>query len=201
MANPGPEHWTAAKRVLRYLNGTRDLGIIYNSGGEIMPKCFSDSDWGQNCDDRRSISGNIFLLSNGPITWQSKRQPTVALSSMEAEYMAVSLATQQIIWLRSFLNELDMPQTKPTILYVDNQGTIKYSNNGTNHGHLKHIDVKHHFICEKLISNEITLQYVGTNDNLADLFTKSLPKPKHQDLTMKLSMAMDLRGSVVNSND
>src|ERR1700678_3294264 len=96
MSNPGPAHWTAVKRVFRYLNGTRSLGITFHKGREIEPLTYSDADWGSDQNDRKSISGYVFIMSAGPISWQSKKQPTIALSSMEAEYMAKSLATRQI---------------------------------------------------------------------------------------------------------
>jgi hypothetical protein len=189
MSNPGPAHWSAVKRVFRYLNGTRDLGIIYRKGGEVEPLAYSDADWGANVNDRKSISGYVFQMANGPISWQSKKQPTVALSSMEAEYMAESLATRQIIWLRTLTAELGIPYSGSTTLNVDNQGAINYSNNAINHGRTKHIDIQHHFVREKLVSNEMRLQYCATDDNLADIFTKSLPKPKHDDFIKRLGMA------------
>jgi hypothetical protein len=110
------------------------------------------------------------------------------LSSMEAEYMAESLATQQIIWLQTLTAELGIPYLGPTILNVNNQGTINYSYNAINHSCTKHIDIQHHFVCKKLISNEICIQYCATDDNLADLLTKALPKPKHEDLVKRLGM-------------
>jgi hypothetical protein len=189
MSNPGPAHWSAVKRVFRYLNGTRDLGIIYSKGGEVEPLAYSDDDWGANMIDRKSISGYVFQMANGPISWQSKKQPTVALSSMEAEYMAESLAARQVIWLWTLPTELGIPYPGPTTLHVDNQGAINYSNNAINHGRTKHIDIQHHFVREKLVSNEMQLQYCATDDNLADIFTKALPKPKHDDLVTRLGMA------------
>ena len=107
---------------------------------------------------------------------------------MEAEYMAESLATQQIIWLWSLTAKLGIPYSGPTILNVDNQGAIDYSINVINHSRTKHIDIQHHFICEKLISNKIKIQYCATKDNLANLFMKALPKPRHEDLVKWLGM-------------
>ena len=128
-------------------------------------------------------------MTGGPISWQSKKQPMIALSSMEAEYMAESLATWQIIWLRTLTAELGIPYSGPTILKVDNQGAIAYSYNAINHGCTKHINIQHHFVCEKLISNKICIQYCAMDDNLADLLTKALPKPKHNDFVNHLGMA------------
>src|ERR1700678_3451436 len=109
-SNPNPTHWTAVKRVFRYLNGSRDLGIIYRTGGAIEPYAYSDADWGSNQNDRKSISGNVFMMAGGPIFWTSKKQPTIALSSMEAEYMATSLITRSAIWLRTLFAKLGIPR-------------------------------------------------------------------------------------------
>ena len=189
MSNPGPAHWTAVKCVFWYLNGTCELGIIYWQGEEVKPLAYSDADWGSNVNDRKSISGYVFQMAGGPISWQSKKQPTIALSSMEAEYMAESLATRQVIWLRTLTAELGIPYSGPTILKVDNQGAIAYSYNAINHGRTKHIDIQHHFVREKIISREVDIQYCATDDNLADLLTKALPKPKHEDFVNRLGMA------------
>ena len=178
----------AVKQVFWYLNGTCSLGITYYKEGEVEPLAYSDADWGSNANDRKSILGYMFQMSAGLISWQSKKQPTIALSSMEAEYMAKSLATQQIIWLWSFTAELGIPYSGPTILNVDNQGTINYSINAINYSHTKHIDIQHHLVHEKLISNKIEIQYCATEDNLADLFMKTLPKPRHEDLVKRLGM-------------
>ena len=148
-----------------------------------------DADWGANVNDWKSISGYVFQMANGPISWQSKKQPTIALSSMEAEYMAKSLAMWQVIWLQTLTAELGILYSGPTTLNVDNQGVINYSNNTINHGCTKHIDIQHHFICQKLISNEMRLQYCATDDNLADILTKSLPKLKHNNFIKQLGMA------------
>ena len=187
--NPGPAHWTAVKRVFRYLNGTRNLGIVYRKGGEVEPLGYTDADWGSNPNDRRSISGNVFLLALAAITWQSRKQPTIALSTLEAEYMAESLTARQVIWLRMVLAELGFRLAKPTTLMVDNQGAISYSTNPVHHACTKHIDIQHHFVREKIVSNEIEIQHCATDDNLADLLTKALPAPKHQEFVRRMGMA------------
>src|ERR1700678_2127294 len=107
---------------------------------------------------------------------------------MEARYMAQSLATRQIIWVRSFTAKLSIPYSGSTTLNVDNQGAINYSINAINHICTKHIDIHHHFVCEKLVSNKIKIQYCATEDNLADLFTKALQNPRHEDLARRLGM-------------
>lgn len=198
-SNPSPEHWTAVKRVFRYLKGTQDLGILYGtSNNSTEPVGYSDADWGSNSDDRKSISGHVFMLAGGPISWRSKKQPTVALSSMEAEYMATSLATREALWLQTLFAELGLPYSGPTTLYVDNRSAIDFSKNSGFHARSKHIDIQHHFVREKIISNEITIIHCASEDNLADILTKALPMPKHQDLTTRLGMTSELQGSVGN---
>ena len=135
-------------------------------------------------------------MADGPISWSSKKQPTIALSSMEAEYMAKSLAMCHAIWLCTLFTELGLPYSEPTNLKVNNQAAIDYSKNSGHHSRSKHINIQHHFVCEKIISNEITVQYCASEDNLADIFTKALPKPKHQELIARLGMTSELRGSV-----
>ena len=189
MSNPGPAHWAAVKHVFRYLNGMQKLGIIYRQGREVEPLTYLDANWGSNINDRKSISGYVFQMAGRPISWQSKKQPTIALSSMEAKYMAESLVTWQVIWLWTLTAELGIPYSGPTILKVDNQGVIAYSHNATNHGCTKHIDIQHHFVHEKIISRKVDIQYCATDDNLANLLTKALPKLKHKDFVKCLGMA------------
>jgi hypothetical protein len=196
-SNPSPEHWTAIKRVFRYLKGAQSSGIIYRTSDESTePVGYSDADWGGNSDDRKSNSGHIFMLAGGPISWRSKKQPTVALSSMEAEYMAASLATREALWLRTLFAELGLPYSGPTTLYVDNRSAINFSKNSGFHARSKHIDIQHHFVREKIISNKITIIHCASEDNLADILTKALPMPKHQNLTTRLGMTLELQGSV-----
>ena len=196
--NPNPEHWTAVKRVFRYLNGTQDLGIVYKRNAEINLDGYTDADWGSNPVDRKSISGYIFLIGNSPVTWSSKKQQTVALSTMEAEYMAASMATREAMWLRTLLQELGFKLESPTTLNTDNQSAIQFTKNSGFHARSKHIDIQYHFVREKIISNEVIIPYCASEDNLADMLTKALPMPRHQDLTNRSGMQSELRGSVDN---
>lgn len=140
MQNPGPKHITALKQVCRYLQCTLDNGITYSkSKGDLIP--YSDSDWGEDREDRRSISGYICTYAEGAITWSSKKQPTVALSTMEAKYMALTNCTCKVIWLCALLTELGLPPDGPTQFKVDNQSVIKFSMNPMFHARSKHIDI------------------------------------------------------------
>ena len=138
--------------------------------------------------DQKSISGFAVMFGNAAISWYSKKQPTVALSTMEAEYMAVSNATRECLWIQELLTELGIPPHGPTTIHVDNQAAIKFTENSQFHAHSKHIDIQHHFICEHITSNKVSVQYCATDENIADIFTKALPKPKHEYFVNLLGM-------------
>jgi hypothetical protein len=188
--NPGPSHLTAAKRVFRYLRGTITLGITYDSKDHLPSsiELFSDSDWANSPDDRRSVTGYLSMFTGGVVTWNSKKQPTTALSSMEAEYMALASATREALWLRSMLSELGSLPKLPTHISVDNHGTIAFAENSGFHARSKHIDVRHHFIRERITSHEVSVSYCPTSENTADLFTKALNKSKHEYFVSRLGM-------------
>ena len=181
-SNPGVEHWTAAKRILRYIKGTIDYGITFhgNKETEVQLNGYVDADWGSNPNGRKSQSGYLFTLCGGVISWASKKQSVVALSSTEAEYVAASLACQEAVWLRVLLEDISFVQNKPTIIKEDNQGAIALSRNPKYHPRTKHIDIKHHFIRDKVAKKEVVLDYCPTEEMLADLLTKPLGKTMFQ---------------------
>jgi hypothetical protein len=175
MSNYGTKHYEAAKHLLCYLQGTRPHGIIYGSTPNPYPifKCFTDSDWAMS-QNRKSISGFIINCANGPVSWSSKQQVVVALSSCKAEYLACSHAAQQILWLRSLFQELLYPQQHPTPLYCDNQGTIACMHDPQSHSRMKHIDIQSHFIRDSVNKRLIDIHHIPGVENPADLFTKPL---------------------------
>ena len=137
---------------------------------------YTDSDWAQDPETRKSIGGYVFNVAGGSISWASKKQPTVALSTVKAEYMAASNATKEAIWLRVLLEDLGFKQIQATMIYGDNQGCIALSRGTVSHSHAKHIDIRHHFIRERIANSEVDLRYCSTKDMLADIFTKQLPR-------------------------
>lgn len=189
--DPSTEHWTAIKRVLRYLKGTADLGITYDGtvdNDSINVEGFSDSDWASNHINRRSISGYTFLMNGGAISWSSKKQPTVALSSMEGEYMAITHAWKQLKWHRDFWEALGFPQLTPSILRVDNRAAILLANNPEHHNRSKHIDTRYHRIRDEITIGTVDLIWCPTNDEVADIFTKPLPLAKFAKFRAELGM-------------
>jgi len=184
--NPGMVHWKAIVKIFRYLQGTINLGIkfststIENLSTHITITGYADSDHGRCIDTRRSITGYMFLMSNGPISWQSKQQTSVALSSMEAEYMALCAATQEAIWLRMVMNDFNRDYNDSIVISDDNQSCIDYTKNPTAYKRTKHIDQRYHFVKDQVLLNTISVQKVPTESNLADILTKPLEVTRFQ---------------------
>ena len=147
---PTKTHLTALKRVLRYLKGTMKHGILYSQNESDVCGGFSDADWAGDINDQKSTSGYLFQMSGGAVTWKSRKQSCVALSTAEAEYIALSSATQESVWLRNLTSELGSPAETPTTIYEDNQSAIAMTKNPQFHGRAKHIDIKYHFIRENV---------------------------------------------------
>jgi hypothetical protein len=171
MSNWGLRHIQAAKDLLLYLNGTTTVGITYGNGPQTL-SCFVDANWSYNPDNGRSTTGYVFFLFGGPISWRSKEQETVALSSTEAEYMALSYASQEAIHLRMLLPFMHVDVSMPTIIYEDNQSALYLANNPLHKERTKHINIRYHFVRERIQSFEIVVEKVDTKFNVADLFTK-----------------------------
>jgi hypothetical protein len=175
LENPGQQHWNAAVRVLRYLKSTRQHGIIYQGGtGSVTLKAYSDADWGTNLDDRRSVSGVMVMIGNAPVVFKSKFQRTVALSSAAAEYMALSLCVQEVLWTRAMLTDIGAIQLNATKIWEDNQGAIALAQNSGYHARTKHVDIRHRFIRENVERGTVTVEYIDTKNQLADILTKAL---------------------------
>ena len=193
--NPGQKHFKAVQHILRYLNGTKDLGITY--GGDFLNLeivGYSDSDWAGEKLTRKSTSGFIFMLNGGPVSWASKRQSVVALSSTEAEYIALTQAAKEATWFRLLLTELRLtvPNGQITEIHIyqggelknqiklkgDNQSAIALANNPVFHDRSKHIDIIHHYIRDEVLAGRINLSYIPITDMVADGLTKPLGKIK-----------------------
>jgi hypothetical protein len=190
--NPSSKHLSAAKRVLRYLRGTPTLGITYRPP-PMRLQGYSDADWAGDVDTRRSTTGYVVMLNNGAVAWKSRRQPTVALSTMESEYMALTEATKELKWIRTFLAELDNSNAESsgnssTDLFSDNQSAIALAKNPVSHARAKHIDIRHHFIREAIDDKIIWLQYIPTTEMTADSLTKALGREKHEKCTARMGM-------------
>jgi hypothetical protein len=176
VSEPTDKHWQGVKRIMRYLRGTwnHELVLGGNTGDVITLSGYADADWAGDNDDRKSRTGYVFYINDGLITWNSKKQPTVAHSSTESEIMAAHSATCEALWIRSLLKELGWEQFKPTVIRDDNTGCIALSKNPINHGRTKHMDVKYHGLRENVLEGNVILEYCPTDKNIADVMTKGL---------------------------
>lgn len=173
MSRPTELHLQAVKRILRYLKGTFDYGIMYKREVSDLV-AYTDSDYAGDLDDRKSTSGYVFLLSSGAISWLSKKQPIVTLSTTEAEFVAAVGCASKTVWLRRITAKLGCVHDKGTVVYCDNSSTIKLSKNSVMDGRSRHIDVRFHFLRELVQNGVIDLVHCGTKEQVADLMTKPL---------------------------
>nr|GAT43053.1 polyprotein [Mycena chlorophos] len=184
VSNPGRPHWDAAKRVLQYLKGTRTLGLTYGGSAEQLGlNIFADAD-GMSIEDRKAVSGYVFTLNGGSVSWSSKQQAITALSTTEAEYISLTHCAKEALWFRKFISELFGPITTPLIIYTDNQSAMALAQAelGQFHARTKHIDVRYHFIRDHIQSGTLQLVYCPTAEMLADILTKALPPFKLKPL-------------------
>ncbi|KAG7550979.1 GAG-pre-integrase domain [Arabidopsis thaliana x Arabidopsis arenosa] len=188
MSKPTMLHLQAAKRVLRYLRGTTDFGIWYKRGGNGERLVYTDSDFAGDVDGRRSTSGYVFLMDGASVAWSSKKQPIVTLSTTEAEYVAASVCACQAIWFMRILGELGYEVKESMVILCDNTSTIKLSKNPVFHGRCKHIGVRFHFLRELVKDGVIRLEHCGSQENVADIFTKPLKREAFENLRSKLGI-------------
>ncbi|WJX83409.1 hypothetical protein P8452_66072 [Trifolium repens] len=188
-AEPKMSHLTQVKRILKYVNGTSDYGIMYSHGEDSRLTGYCDADWAGSADDRKSTSGGCFFLGNNLISWFSKKQNCVALSTAEAEYIATGSSCSQLLWMKQMLSEYNVEQDVLT-LYCDNMSAINISKNPIQHSRTKHIDIRHHFIRDLVEDKVVTLEHVATDNQLADIFTKALDANKFETLRGKLGICL-----------
>ena len=179
LQNPGHAHWEQAKRVICYLKGTRDCELIFGPSGGV--EGFSDANWGNDIDDRHLICGYAFTLNGGAISWSSKKQSVVTLSSTEAEYIGITThAAKEATWVRHLLSKLYSPHilNYPIIIHCNNKSAIELVSNATFHSCTKHITICYHYIRKALNAGVVALKHRGTDDMPADMFTKALIRLK-----------------------
>ena len=183
MERPTLMHLNAAKRILRYVKGTMNYGLVYTKDSRNnMISGYSDSDLGGNLDDRKSTGGMVYYLNESVISWVSQKQKCVALSSCEAEFMAATAAACQGVWLRNLLGKITDEEIGPVVLYIDNKSAIDLAKNPVFHGRSKHIDIRYHFIRECVERGEIIVKHVCTEEQRADVLTKALSIVKFEKM-------------------
>lgn len=187
--DPRKTHWNAVKRIFRYLKGTKNLKFSKNGNTDLQS--YSDADWGNESNDRHSITGSCFKLMGGLISWFSKKQRTIALSTVESEYMALSFTIQEVLWLKVLIREIEPNiTTKPFTIFCDNLGAIHLAKNNITSQRSKHIDIRHHFIRSHIQDKTVTIEYLPTEDMISDILTKLLSKEKHDVFVKQFGLVM-----------
>ena len=186
-ANPGINHWNALMHVMGYIKNIIDYRLTYSRDSNLSPTAFVDADYGGCKDTHGSTSGYMFTMAGGVVTWSSKQQATVALSTIEAEYVAMSQCAQQMVWMCNWLTKVSIECSLPGLIRGNNRGAIALTKNTKDHGKVKHIDIWHHYIRE-LLHSGANIEQVASSDNLADLFTKPLPCDHHHRLLAALNI-------------
>ena len=176
--HPTKRNWQDAKRILRYLKGTIEYGVTFKKD-KLKMYGYIDSDWGGNELDRKSFTGYIFKFGNAPVSWEAKKQKTVALSSCEAEYMGLAEGCKEALFMYNLFEEI-FSQKLEIELLNDSQSAHKIVKNPVQHKRTKHIDIKYHFIRDIIRSGKFELTYIPTEDMIADVMTKALGNQKHK---------------------
>ncbi|KAK9712688.1 Reverse transcriptase (RNA-dependent DNA polymerase) [Popillia japonica] len=185
--------WTKVKRVLRYLRKTENAKLVFKKSGEKL-RFYVDADWASDQKDRKSWSGFVIKFASAAIEWRTRKQRTVSLSTVEAEYVAMTEIVKEWLWIKNFITELGMIEflPDPCVINCDNQGAISLSKSKVISSKSKHIDVKLHFLRDLVDKHEIIFEYVSTDNNIADIFTKPLGRVKNEEFCIKLGLKLEL---------
>ena len=187
-SNPGKAHWAAVTRILAYLAGTWDY-CLRLGGRETSTEVsgYVDADLAGDIDSHRSTSGCVIQLNGGAVSWSSRRQDDIALSTAESEYVSLNEAAKEAVWVERFVGEITKEE-ESALLKCDNQSAIKVAANPEKHQKMKHVKKKHHWVRERMEEGEIKVEHVAGEDNVADLFTKPLPGPRFHRLRSLLGV-------------
>ncbi|KAK4700421.1 hypothetical protein P7C70_g5826, partial [Phenoliferia sp. Uapishka_3] len=194
-ASPGVAHWTAVKRIFRYLAGTPHYGLLYTKSEGLIGvfDAFSDADHAGDHDSRKSTSGFVVRMAGAAISWLARLQKSVSISTTEAEYMGLSACAMEVVWLRALFSELGFCQPAATLIRGDNMGSISLAKHPTAHQRTKHIAIHYHFTRDKVTTKEVVLQWIPTADMVADVMTKGLDAGKHKGFSADCGLTDVLR--------
>jgi hypothetical protein len=192
-ATPKESHVLGVKRIFRYLKGTEEFGLWYPKGKDLSFIAYTDAYWAFCIDDRRSTSGATFYLGECLVSWLSKKQSSGYLSTAEAEYIATTSCCTKVIWLKQTLIDIPVEYDNPIPIYCDNTSAISILKNLVMHSKMKHIPIKYHFLRKQVAENNIRVEYVGTKEQVADIFKKPLPRESFEYLRQRLGVISTLK--------
>ena len=186
MAAPTVLDWIAVKRIFRFLRGTINFGLLYTSGGDGLC-AYSDADFAGDASTRRSTNGFVSLIGGTAVSWTSRLQKSVALSTTEAEFVAASEGAKELVWLKRLLNEMN-GETKLPVLFIDNASAIKLVKNHEFHKRSKHIEVRYYYIRELYQKGDVDIEHVSSEEQLGDMFTKPLNSVRFKIMCSKIGL-------------
>jgi hypothetical protein len=187
-SNPKETHVLAVKRIFRYLQGTIDYGLWYSKNTDLILRAYTDADWVGSIDDRKSTSGGAFFLGSCLVSWLSKKQTSISLSTTKAEYIVATSCCTQVLWIKTNLKDIQVPCDQPVSIMCDNTSAINLSKNLVQHSKTKHIPIKYHFLREQVQDQVVKLEYVPSKEKITYIFTKPLPRDSFEYLREKLGV-------------
>ena len=187
-ANPKETNLQAIKMIFKYLQGTQNFGLWYPRDTNITLHAYIDADWAGSIDDRKSTSGGAFYMGSRLVSWFNKKQSSIALSTVDVEYVAAASCCTQLLWMMQTLQEIQITCTPPISILCDNTSAISISKNPVMHSKTKNIPIKYHFLREQVLEQNIKLEYVPSKEHVADIFTKPLPRETFEYLRQKLGV-------------
>jgi hypothetical protein len=185
---PKESHVLAVKRIFRYLKGTEEFGLWYPKGKDLSLIAYTDANWTGCIDDQRSTNGAAFYLGECLVSWLSKKKSPLSLSTVEVEYIAAATCCTQVLWMKQTLTDIQVEYNDPIPIYCDNKSAISISKNLVMHSKTKHIPIKYHFLWEQVAEKNIIVEYVGTKEQVEDIFTKPLPRESFEYLLQRLGV-------------
>eukprot|EP00253_Pinus_taeda_P019905 PITA_19905 len=186
--NPKDTHLQAVKKIFKYLQGTQNYGLWYPRDTNLTLHAYTDANWAGSVDDRKSTSGGAFFMGSRLVSWFSKKQCSIALSTVEEKYVVAASCCAQLLWIMKTLQDFHITCTPPISMLCDNTSAISISKNPVMHSKTKHIPIKYHFLWEHVLKQKVKLEYVPSKEQVVDILTKPLPRETFEYLRQKLGV-------------